>query len=335
MPNTRLDTLRHWLEGLPARWELDLSSLVPASSDASFRRYFRLHSQNPQYPTLIVMDAPPKSEPIEPFIAIAQLLQKAGLHVPRILEKNTSDGFLLLSDLGATTYLTALNDSNADGFYGDAIDALIAMQLASKPGVLSAYSEALLRRELDFLPEWYLKKHLQFELTADEEKYMRNAFDFILKNNLAQAQVYVHRDFHSRNLMFTEMHNPGVLDFQDAVYGPITYDAASLWRDAYIEWPEERVIDWLIRYWELGRKKGLPMHADFGEFYRDFEWMGLQRHIKVLGIFARLYRRDGKDGYLKDIPLVLKYALATANRSIEFKPFARILERANSISSVK
>lgn len=335
MPNTRLDTLRHWLEGLPARWELDLSSLVPASSDASFRRYFRLHSQNPQYPTLIVMDAPPESEPIEPFITIAQLLQKAGLHVPQVLEINTSDGFLLLSDLGVTTYLTALNDSNADGLYGDAIDALVAMQLASRPDVLPTYSEALLRRELDLLPEWYLKKHLQFELTADEEKYMRNAFDFILKNNLAQPQVYIHRDFHSRNLMLTEMLNPGVLDFQDAVYGPITYDAASLWRDAYIEWPEERVIDWLIHYWELGRKKGLPMHADFGEFYRDFEWMGLQRHIKVLGIFARLYHRDGKDAYLKDIPLVLKYALATANRYIELKPLARILERANQISSIK
>lgn len=335
MPNTRLDTLCHWLEGLPARWELDLSSLVPASSDASFRRYFRLHSQNPHYPTLIVMDAPPESEPIEPFIAIAQLLQKAGLHVPRVLEKNTSDGFLLLSDLGSTTYLAALDNLNVDALYGDVINALVAMQLASQPNVLPEYSEVLLRRELDLLPEWYLKKHLQFELTADEEKYIRNAFDLILKNNLAQARVYVHRDFHSRNLMLTEMHNPGVLDFQDAVYGPITYDPVSLWRDAYIEWPEERVIDWLVRYWELGRKKGLPMHADFGEFYRDFEWMGLQRHIKILGIFARLYRRDGKDGYLKDIPLVLKYALATANRYIELKPLARILERANSISSVK
>jgi len=335
MPNTRLDTLRHWLEGLPTSWELDLSSLVPASSDASFRRYFRLLSENSLYSTLIVMDAPPQSEPVEPFIAIAKLLKKAGLHVPRVLEKNTSDGFLLLTDLGASTYLTVLNDSNADGLYGDAIDALVAMQFASHPDVLPEYSEALLQRELDLLPEWYLKKHLQFELTTDEEKYLRNAFNLILKNNLAQPQVYVHRDFHSRNLMCTEMHNPGILDFQDAVYGPITYDAASLWRDAYIEWPEERVIDWVARYWELGRKKGLPMHADFGEFYRDFEWMGLQRHIKVLGIFARLYHRDGKDAYLKDIPLVLKYALATANRYIELKPLARILERANGIRSIK
>jgi aminoglycoside/choline kinase family phosphotransferase len=281
------------------------------------------------------MDAPPQSEPVAPFIAIAELLQKAGLHVPHVLEKNTSDGFLLLSDLGSTTYLTALNDANADMLYGNAIDALVKMQLASHPGALPDYSVALLQRELDLLPEWYLKKHLQFELTSDEEKYMRNAFNLILENNLAQPQVYVHRDFHSRNLMSTPMHNPGILDFQDAVYGPITYDAASLWRDAYIEWPEERVIDWVARYWELGRKKGLPVRADFGEFYRDFEWMGLQRHIKVLGIFARLYHRDGKDAYLKDIPLVLKYALATANRYIELKPLARILERANSISSIK
>jgi aminoglycoside/choline kinase family phosphotransferase len=335
MPNNRLDTLCNWLEGLPSSWKLDLSSLVPASADASFRRYFRLNSQNALYPTLIVMDAPPQSEPVEPFIAIAELLQHAGLHVPHVLEKNTADGFLLLSDLGSTTYLAALSDSNADALYSDAIDSLVAMQLASQPGMLPEYSEALLQRELDLLPEWYLKKHLQFELTADEEKYLRNAFALILKNNLAQPQVYVHRDFHSRNLMFTETKNPGILDFQDAVYGPITYDAASLWRDAYIEWPEERVIDWVARYWELGRKKGLPVDADFGQFYRDFEWMGLQRHIKVLGIFARLYHRDGKDGYLKDIPLVLKYALATANRYIELKPLARILERANGISSIK
>jgi aminoglycoside/choline kinase family phosphotransferase len=335
MPINRLDTLCRWLEGLPSSWKLDQSSLVPASADASFRRYFRLHSQNALHPTLIVMDAPPQSEPVEPFIAIAELLQHAGLHVPHVLEKNTADGFLLLSDLGSTTYLTALTDFNADALYSDAINALVAMQLASQPGVLADYSEALLQRELDLLPEWYLKKHLQFELTADEEKYMRNAFGLILKNNLAQPQVYVHRDFHSRNLMCTETKNPGILDFQDAVYGPITYDAASLWRDAYIEWPEEQVIDWVARYWELGRKKGLPMHADFGEFYRDFEWMGLQRHIKVLGIFARLYHRDGKDGYLKDIPLVLKYTLATANRYIELKPLARILERANGISSIK
>jgi len=200
------------------------------------------------------------------------------------------------------------------------------MQLASKPAVLPNYDTALLKRELDLFPEWYLMKHLQLELTQTQDVQVKQAFELIIQNNLAQAKVYVHRDYHSRNLMVTEKNNPGVLDFQDAVYGPITYDASSLWRDAYIAWPEERVIDWVIKFWEEGRKAGLPMPADFGHFYRDFEWMGLQRHLKVLGIFARLFHRDGKDGYLKDIPLVLEYAIATANRYIELKPLARILE---------
>ena len=167
-------------------------------------------------------------------------------------------------------------------------------------------------------------------LTDLQDSQIKQAFALIIENNLAQAKVYVHRDFHSRNLMVTEVNNPGVIDFQDAVYGPITYDASSLWRDAYIAWPEERVIDWVIKFWEAGRKAGLPMTEDFGQFYRDFEWMGLQRHLKVLGIFARLFHRDKKDGYLKDIPLVLEYAIATANRYIELKPLARILESTRS-----
>jgi aminoglycoside/choline kinase family phosphotransferase len=168
------------------------------------------------------------------------------------------------------------------------------------------------------------------ELTELQISQMKQAFELIIQNNLAQSKVYVHRDYHSRNLMITEKNNPGVIDFQDAVYGPITYDAASLWRDAYIAWPEERVIDWVIKFWEAGRKAGLPMPDDFGQFYRDFEWMGLQRHLKILGIFARLFHRDGKDGYLKDIPLVLEYAIASANRYIELKPLARILESTRS-----
>ena len=167
---------------------------------------------------------------------------------------------------------------------------------------------------------------MHIELTELQHSQIKQAFELIIQNNLAQAKVYVHRDYHSRNLMVTEKNNPGVIDFQDAVYGPITYDAASLWRDAYIAWPEERVIDWVIKFWEEGRQTGLPMPTDFGQFYRDFEWMGLQRHLKVLGIFARLFHRDGKDGYLKDIPLVLEYAITTANRYIELKPLARILE---------
>ena len=326
MTNTRIDTLRGWLKGLEPSWQLDLATLAPASADASFRRYFRIESKNPTYPTLIVMDAPPQHEPLDAFIEIDLLLFEAGLHVPQILEKNIEDGFLLLSDLGHKTYLEALNNESANALYRDAIHALVQMQLASKPNVLPNYDQALLQRELDLFPEWYLKQHLQLELSAIQTAQMQQAFALIIENNLAQEKVFVHRDFHSRNLMVTAQNNPGILDFQDAVYGPITYDAASLWRDAYIAWPEEKVIDWVIQFWEEGRKSGLPMPSDFGHFYRDFEWMGLQRHLKVLGIFARLFHRDGKDGYLKDIPLVLDYAIATANRYIELKPLARILE---------
>jgi aminoglycoside/choline kinase family phosphotransferase len=326
MTDSRLDTLRNWLKGLEASWQLDLLSLAPASADASFRRYFRIGSKNPGFPTLIVMDAPPEYEPLDAFIKVDFLLENTGLNVPKILEKNVAEGFLLLNDLGTKTYLSELNPESADHLYKDAIHALVQMQLASKPDILPNYDEALLQRELDLFPEWYLKKYRGIELTDLQNSQIKQAFELIIKNNLAQAKVYVHRDYHSRNLMVTKENNPGVIDFQDAVYGPITYDATSLWRDAYIAWPEERVIDWVIKFWEAGHKAGLPMPDDFGQFYRDFEWMGLQRHLKVLGIFARLFYRDGKDGYLKDIPLVLEYAIATANRYIELKPLARILE---------
>ncbi len=330
MTDSRLDTLRNWLKGLEPSWQLDLPTLAPASADASFRRYFRIESKNPDFPTLIVMDAPPQHEPLDAFIKVDLLLENAGLNVPKILEKNVVEGFLLLNDLGTKTFLAELNSQSADHLYKDATHALVQMQLASKPDVLPNYDEALLQRELDLFPEWYLGKHLQMELTELQISQMKQAFELIIQNNLAQAKVYVHRDYHSRNLMITEKNNPGVIDFQDAVYGPITYDAASLWRDAYIAWPEERVIDWVIKFWEAGRKAGLPMPDDFGQFYRDFEWMGLQRHLKILGIFARLFHRDGKDGYLKDIPLVLEYAIASANLYIELKPLSRILESTRS-----
>lgn len=326
MTDSRLDTLRSWLKGLEPSWQLDLPTLVPASADASFRRYFRIESKNPDFPTLIVMDAPPQHEPLDAFIEVDLLLENAGLNVPKILEKNVAEGFLLLNDLGTKTYLAELNSESADTLYQDAIHALVQMQLASQADVLPNYDEALLKRELDLFPEWYLGKHLHIELSKLQNLQIKQAFELIIQNNLAQAKVYVHRDYHSRNLMVTDKNNPGVIDFQDAVYGPITYDASSLWRDAYISWPEERVIDWVIKFWEAGRQVGLPMPNDFGQFYRDFEWMGLQRHLKILGIFARLFHRDGKDGYLKDIPLVLEYAIATANRYIELKPLARILE---------
>ncbi|QWD98328.1 phosphotransferase [Polynucleobacter sp. MG-5-Ahmo-C2] len=326
MTDSRLNTLRSWLKALQPSWQLDLHTLTPASADASFRRYFRIESKNPDFGTLIVMDAPPQYEPLDAFIKVDLLLSDAGLNVPKILEKNIVEGFLLLNDLGTKTYLAELTPESADHLYQDATHALVQMQLASKPNVLPSYDEVLLKRELDLFPEWYLKKHLHIQLNAQQQAQLNQSFEFIIENNLTQAKVYVHRDYHSRNLMVGEKNNPGVIDFQDAVYGPITYDAASLWRDAYIAWPEERVIDWVIKFWEEGRKAGLPMPDDFGQFYRDFEWMGLQRHLKVLGIFARLFHRDGKDGYLKDIPLVLKYAIATANRYIELKPLARILE---------
>ena len=326
MTDSRLNTLRDWLKALQASWQLDLDTLEPASADASFRRYFRIASKNPDFGTLIVMDAPPQHEPLDTFIKVDLLLSAAGLNVPQILEQNVAEGFLLLNDLGTTTYLAELNNETADLLYQDATHALVQMQLASKPDVLPNYDEALLQRELDLFPEWYLNKHLNIELTDLQDAQLKKSFALIIENNLAQAKVYVHRDYHARNLMVTAINNPGVIDFQDAVYGPITYDASSLWRDAYIAWPEERVIDWVIKFWEEGRKVGLPMPNDFGQFYRDFEWMGLQRHLKVLGIFARLFHRDGKDGYLKDIPLVLEYAIATANRYIELKPLARILE---------
>jgi aminoglycoside/choline kinase family phosphotransferase len=330
MTDSRLNTLRNWLKALQANWQLDLDTLAPASADASFRRYFRIESKNPDFGTLIIMDAPPQHEPLDAFIQVDLLLSEAGIKVPKILEKNIAEGFLLLNDLGNRTYLAELNDDTANHLYQDATHALIKIQLASKPHELPNYDAALLQRELDLFPEWYLKKHLQLELSNTQQEQLNKSFELIIANNLAQAKVYVHRDYHSRNLMVTDINNPGVLDFQDAVYGPITYDAASLWRDAYIAWPEERVIDWVIKFWEQGRRAGLPMPEDFGQFYRDFEWMGLQRHLKVLGIFARLFHRDGKDGYLKDIPLVLEYAIATANRYIELKPLARILEATRS-----
>ena len=256
---------------------------------------------------------------------------QAKLNVPMVLEQDTDQGFLLLSDLGNDTYLSALNPKSAPKLYGDANSALIQLQLASKPGILPEYNRELLSRELNLFTEWYLNKHLHLELSSKQSADLAHIFELILENNLSQAQVYVHRDFHSRNLMVTSNNNPGILDFQDAVYGPITYDLASLYRDAYIEWEEPEQMDWLIRYWDKARKAGLPVPPEFGDFYRDFEWMGLQRHLKVLGIFARLYHRDGKDGYLKDIPLVFKYTRKVAERYIALKPLLQLLDTIEGI----
>jgi len=298
-------------------------SLAPASSDASFRRYFRVSLSDR---TLIVMDAPPEHENCAPFIHVAQLFLAAGVHVPEILAQDLQQGFLLLRDLGADTYLDQLNEDNADTLYRAANEALIKIQLASKPNELPPYDEALLLREMRLFPDWYIAKHLNLTLTPSQSETLEQAFKSILKNVLAQPRVYVHRDYHSRNLMLSDP-NPGVLDFQDAVYGPISYDLVSLYKDAYIAWDEERVVDWAVRYWENAKRAHLPVAQDFGDFYRDFEWMGVQRHIKVLGIFARLYHRDGKEGYLKDMPLVMHYLRRACDRYRALGPLLQLLDQ--------
>ena len=298
-------------------------SLAPASADASFRRYFRVSLTDT---TLIVMDAPPEHEDCAPFVRIAGLMAAAGLNVPKVLAQDLAQGLLLLSDLGSTTYLTALNDGNADRLFGDAIDTLIRWQLASREGLLPEYGEALLQRELDLFPEWYLRRHLGIELDAAQAQSLGNVFRLIIASNLAQPRTFVHRDFMPRNLMVTQP-NPGVLDFQDAVYGPISYDIASLFKDAFVSWDEPRVLDWTIRYWEKARLAGLPVNADFGAFYRDFEWMGLQRHLKVLGIFARICHRDGKPAYVKDTPRFLGYVRAVCERYAALSPLLRLLDQ--------
>jgi aminoglycoside/choline kinase family phosphotransferase len=304
----RQQQISEWLERLhPGRQ----FTLAPASADASFRRYFRATFDDGA--TCVVMDAPPGHEDVGSWLQVQRLFHDAGAHVPDVIATDLERGFLLLSDLGSTTYLAALTESNADELYGDAIDALIRIQLASRPNALPAYDRALLKRELDLFPEWYLAKHVKLELSESQSSQLAAVFENILSVNLAESPVYVHRDYHSRNLMVTA-NNPGIVDFQDAVYGPVSYDLVSLFKDAYIAWPEERALDWLIRYWEKARSAGLPVRADFGEFHRDYEWMGVQRHVKVLGIFARLWHRDGKDGYLKDMPLVARYLRTACER---------------------
>ena len=319
----RLAAISDWLAGLDApRTRPD--SLRPASADASFRRYFRVDSDDGG--SLIVMDAPPPQEDVRPFVQIAELFGATGVTVPKVLAKDVERGFLLLSDLGNTTYLKQLNPDTAHKLYLDAIDSLVLLQVHSRPGQLPEYDRELLHRELMLFPDWYIGKHLKATLTDAQTQSLNGVFDILLANNLAQPQVYVHRDYHSRNLMVLDKGNPGILDFQDAVYGPITYDLVSLLRDAYIQWDEEMVLDWTIRYWERARRAGLPVSHDVDAFYRDFEFMGLQRHLKVLGIFARLYHRDGKDGYLNDIPLVMEYTRKTAYRYKEFAPLIRLLD---------
>jgi aminoglycoside/choline kinase family phosphotransferase len=318
----RFETLRQWLGVAVTDAKF---TLTPASSDASFRRYFRLQFEDISRPSLIVMDAPPEHENCATFVYVAKLMQDAGLNVPQVQAQDFDHGFLLLSDLGTRVYIDELNAGNADALFRDALGTLIKWQLATRPATLPPYDEALLRRELNLFPDWYIARHLKLELDAGQRQTLETMFQTILKSNLAQPTVYVHRDFMPRNLMLTKP-NPGVLDFQDAVIGPITYDLVSLFRDAFISWDEERVLDWSIRYWEQAKRAQLPVAADFGDFYRDFEWMGLQRHLKVMGIFARICHRDGKPRYIADAPRFIAYVRAVCTRYSALKPLARLFD---------
>jgi len=300
--------------------------LKPASADASFRRYFRVAIEGTSW---IAMDAPPEHEDCRAFVHVARLLRAAGVNAPEIVAEDVARGFLLLTDLGDTTYLSALNEENADRLMGDAINALLKWQGASRTGELPPYDERLLQRECDLFPEWYVAHHLRLTLSTAQRQALANVVRLVISRSLMQPAMFVHRDYMPRNLMVAEP-NPGVIDFQDAVYGPMTYDLVSLTRDAFVSWEEARVLDWSARYWEKAKRMGLPVDPDFSAFYRDFEWMGLQRHLKVLGIFARLRYRDGKSGYLEDTPRFMRYARAVAERYAELKPLARLFDELDS-----
>jgi aminoglycoside/choline kinase family phosphotransferase len=318
--DSRLAALEQWLAG---QFDGIAHQLAPASEDASFRRYFRARLADGR--TYIVMDAPPAQEDCAPFVRVAQLLRDAGVHAPDVHAQDLAQGFLLLSDLGTTTYLTALGTGDADALMRDAIEALVRWQLATRPAVLPPYDEALLQREMALFPDWYVGRHLAKPLAQTRKDDLQRIFALLAASALAQPKVYVHRDYMPRNLMVSEP-NPGVLDFQDAVLGPITYDVISLLRDAFLSWEEERVLDWSVRYWEKAKKAGLPVDADFGEFWRALEWMGLQRHLKVMGIFARLTYRDGKAKYVADTPRFVGYARAVATRYAPLKPLGELLD---------
>ena len=330
-----------WLEALAQTHGLVPSSLRVASADASFRRYLRVDTQAGA--SLIVMDAPPDKENCEPFVKVAKLMQLAGLKAPEVLAWHEAQGFMLLTDLGDQTMMSAIDVKNPQAnhaLYMQAVDALIAWQLSSKAGVLPPYDEALLNRELSLFPDWYLAQHRQIDIQGKMRNTLDSTFKTLVTRNLASPSVFVHRDFMPRNLMMPTGSDAalGVLDFQDAVYGPVTYDVASLMRDAFLTWEEDFVLDVTIRYWEKARKAGLldfeDWHQDFGVFYRAVEWMGLQRHLKVAGIFARLTLRDGKEKYLADAPRFIAYIRSTAARYIELRPLFRLIEEVEGKDGV-
>jgi len=317
----RLEQLKRWLES-----ELEFSdyTLAPASSDASFRRYFRVMHDGASF---IVMDAPPDREDSRPFIRVAKQLFDAGLNAPEVLDEDLQQGFLLLSDLGSSPYLGALNEAGVERMYGDALGALASIQTCACDG-LPPYDRALLLREMELFREWLVGKHLGIALSDAQHAMLDSAFALLADNALAQPRVFVHRDYHSRNLMVTARNNPGILDFQDAVCGPVTYDLVSLLRDCYIAWPRARVEDWALGYQELAIQTGIlhEEHEDPVQFLRWFDLMGVQRHLKASGIFARLNHRDGKPGYLGDIPRTLAYITDLAQRHAAIAPLCAFVE---------
>ena len=324
----RLQQLEVWLdEQLPILFNAqDWGSVPPAtltaaSSDASFRRYFRWEGGGR---TFVVMDAPPPQENCKPFVDIAHLLAKSGVNVPKIYAEDLPRGFLLLNDLGRKTYLDVIDEQNADQLFADAIDALLAFQQLPMDAPLPSYDVALLRRELELFPEWYIRRHLGVELDAQQQALWQRVSDRLIDSALAQPKVLVHRDYMPRNLMISEP-NPGVLDFQDAVYGPVTYDITCLFKDAYLSWPQGRVREWQRGYWERAGQAGIPVHVDFDDFLRASDLMGVQRHLKVIGIFARICHRDGKPRYLADVPRFFAYIEAVIADRPELSELAELL----------
>ncbi len=319
----RLKLIQHWLKN-----ELGIKDfeITAASADASFRRYFRIRFDQR---SLIVMDAPPEKEDCSDFINISAAMKRSGLHVPEVLEKDLAKGFLLLTDLGTEQYLEHLDEQRADKLYSDAIDALIQLQSRGQQSGLQLpeYTHSLLMDEMALCQTWFLEKHLQIALNEKEKQIFNHALNWLAEQALQQAQVWVHRDYHSRNLMVCASNNPGILDFQDAVFGPHTYDLVSLLKDCYISWPRKRVEYWLREYQVKAQQAGIAGCDDFEQLRNNFNAMGAQRHIKVMGIFARLHIRDGKDGYLNDLPRVLFHLLDACEHLPELKALVVLLEQ--------
>ncbi len=321
----RLSTIKSWLSDVLNSEDF---TITPASSDASFRRYFRVSQAEL---TWIVMDAPPSQEDIAPFIKVSQFLNSQSLHVPNIIAQNSEMGLLLLSDLGTQPYLDMLNNHSADNLYRDAIDSLIKIQCSDPTGIdLPRYDSKLLQTELNLFPEWFLERH--FELSPPA--FLQPLFDTLIDNALSQPQSVVHRDYHSRNLMVDAKHNPGIIDFQDAVIGPITYDLVSLLRDCYISWPEDKLEAWIHYYFSAAQQHELLPNCDITTFTRWFDFMGLQRHLKVLGIFCRLNYRDNKPNYIDDLPQTLRYVLQVCRRYDNLQPLADFLSSNNQINAL-